>query len=201
MREVIITIVLLLLAIIFFVSFPFIRKSFLKRNVSKYLLIKVKHISERNKFLYLNDINYLYGDNTYKCDQIIFGNKFVYVISFNYFDGIVLAKEVDNSWVYISLGKKEASYIPNLFNKSNEIKESFSSVSKIDKSLLVIINVLSDETDLRLDKKEKDNTVVINEHKLAKTIAKFERKDEKALDKEQIKIVYEEIKGKYSTSK
>ena len=73
---------------------------------------------------------------------------------------------------------------------------SFSECGEIDKNVLVHISVVNGGCDLKIEKKDWKNSVIIKTRELNKTISKFESQNVKEFDKQQLKVVIEDIESK-----
>lgn len=189
------TLITLIFAIIFFSLYPLLNRVILKKNYKKIYSSKIRNISIRNKFIFLDKIELqTLNNDALVVDQLLCGKKYVYVINDYCHFGILSGKVNDNSWIKVDKIKKTAEYVNNLFETSKNTLNSFSRVSKIDRSMLVGISLINNECDIRLEKKENELNFVVTPLLLTRLIRRFEGSDIASLDQEQLKIVVEEIK-------
>lgn len=184
---------LLIFAVIFFLSFPFIKRIVLRNKFVKYSGGKVSRISKTRKLNVVNNIKLANLNDDVEINHIIFGKKFIYLISDLYLDGIVSGDNISKSWIYLNKFVKEVKYIPNLVNDGLEKIKTFSSLAGIDKSILIHIYLLGNECDLRIESNNKENSYVIASRKLNLLLNKFERENVKELNEEQLNVVIEDI--------
>lgn len=196
-----IILVLLIIAILFFISFPFIKRIVLKNKFVSIYGNKVKTLAKKNNLVTLNSVKLANINNEVEIDHIIFGKKFIYLITDFYFDGFINGDEKSNSWIYVTSFKKNASYIKNLLALGKEKITSFSEYGEIDKNVLVHISFVNGGCELKIDSKNDGNSLVVKTRELYRMIKKFESQNIKEFDKEQLKVVIEEIVSKNEKGK
>ena len=77
-------------------------------------------------------------------DHILFGNKYIYVLSSKYYQGDLVGKYHDKSLIFIShRGKK--CYTDNPFNQVKTLASKLSSSTGIDASLMIGIVLVNDD--------------------------------------------------------
>ena len=196
-----IILVLLIVAILFFISFPFIKRIVLKNKFINIYGNEVKRFAKKNNLTSLNSIKLANINDEVEIDHILFGKKFIYLITDFYLDGIVTGDEESNSWIYITRFKRKASYIRNLLALGEEKISSFSLHGEIDKDVLVHISLLNSDSELKIKSENFKNSLIVKTRDLHKIIRKFESQNIKEFDKEQLEIVIEEIVGKNEKGK
>ena len=92
-----------------------------------------------NQFLFKIDSSKLAN-----VDHILFGNKYIYVISSKYYQGDLIGKYHDKSLIFIShRGKK--CYTDNPYNQVKNLASKLSSSTGIDASLMIGIILVNDD--------------------------------------------------------
>lgn len=92
-----------------------------------------------NQFLFKVDSSKLAN-----VDHILFGNKYIYVITSKYYQGDLIGKYHDKSLIFIShKGKK--CYTDNPFNQAKYLASKLSSSTGIDASLMIGIILVNDD--------------------------------------------------------
>lgn len=192
---------LLALAILFFFTFPFIKKGVKQKHFKLLMKRKISSISLRNNFNVIDDLKIDRNGDLIHFDHIVFGNKYIYLINDVTCFNTILGKSEDNSWLMVNSHTKETNYIDNFLIKTRLDLEKFSRVAKLDKSLLVVITNLNNECNIKIDSKNVENSYVTKEGKLKKLILEKERENVSEINKEQLQIVFEDIKRQNEESK
>ena len=86
---------------------------------------KIYHIALDNDYYLINNVKLAsHDDKIASINHLLFGDKYIYLISDYYYRGEVSAKESDLSWIYRPLSKKEhARYIDNPILKNISLLE------------------------------------------------------------------------------
>ena len=187
--------VLLVLVILFLIFFPIInRKITAKRFVNVYGR-KIYRVALDNDFYLINQVKLASHDNkTANVNHLLFGNKFIYLITDYYFYGEVSAKESDNSWIYRPFNKKErARYVDNPLLISDDLITEVSRITGIDEDLFIGIVVVNSECDIKgFDGKSKINFLV-HINKLPRLIETIEKRDVSPLKEKQLYYAVQDI--------
>ena len=195
MIEFICLLILLCLAIIFFITYPIFKRRLLSRNFNNFCNKKIAYISKRNKFKFLNNLN-LENFNSEKLgiDNIILGNKYIYIISNYYYDGVVKGELEDNSWNYFKKSSLNSVYVDNLYKKAKQIVDEFTSLIHVNQGLIIQISLISNECDFQVKNTNSQSSFVIHYSYLKRLIKKLESRNIASIGNENINACYEEIK-------
>ena len=87
---------------------------------------KVVRIARRNKFHIIKDLNIqTYRRETLGVNHVIFGKKYIYLITDFMLKGFVSGEVNDNSWVYYDKIQKKNRYLDNLSKISDKNIQDF----------------------------------------------------------------------------
>lgn len=188
--------ILTFLSIIFFIVFPFAKKSFLKKN---YVRSYGKEVYKIANFYDLYLINRLIlksnDDSRIHIDHLLFGNKFIFVIKDYYFDGQLKGKEVDQSWVYYFGKEKDPKkeYVKNPLLENKARVNKLSILTGLNESFLISVILVNDSCDLSLTLNESDNQFVVKKSELKKLVEKVEARNVAPLNDEQLSYAAKDI--------
>ena len=193
--------ILLLIVLVFFVTacisfFVQIRRmnvETFRRLCSK----KVISISKRHKFCYLNDVNLTsYESNKLSVNHVIFGKKFIYLISDFLLKGFISGEEKDNSWIYFDNVKKTTHYLSNLHAISDQNIRDFAEILQISPDPIVSICLVPNICDFKVKSDNSDKKLIVHYASLSRIIRKYERRHIGELDIEQVMDEFNTIKAK-----
>lgn len=188
--------ILTFLSIIFFIVFPFAKKSFLKKN---YVRSYGKEVYKIANFYDLYLINRLIlksnDDSRIHIDHLLFGNKFIFVIKDYYFDGQLKGKEIDQSWVYYFGKEKDPKkeYVKNPLLENKARVNKLSILTGLNESFLISVILVNDSCDLSLTLNESDNHFVVKKSELKKLVEKVEARNVAPLNDEQLSYAAKDI--------
>lgn len=188
--------ILTFLSIIFFIVFPFAKKSFLKKN---FVRTYGKEAYKIANFYDLYLINRLIlksnDDSRIHIDHLLFGNKYIFVIKDFYFDGQLKGKEIDQSWVYYFGKEKDPKkeYVKNPLLENKERVTKLSMLTGLNESFLISVILVNDGCDLSLELNESDNQFVVKKSELKKLIEKVEARNVAPLNDEQLSYAAKDI--------
>ncbi|HHT67366.1 MAG TPA: NERD domain-containing protein [Erysipelotrichaceae bacterium] len=107
-----------------------------------------------NQFVFKVDSN-----KTAMVDHILFGDKFIYVIISQYYEGDLIGKATDASLVFVShRGKK--SYTDNPINQSKVLTNKLSSSTGLNASLLIGIVLINDDCKVQVQSESKQFYII-----------------------------------------
>lgn len=188
--------ILTFFSVIFFIVFPFAKKSSLKKNFVKAYGKDVYKIANYYDLYLINTLVLQSNDDSkIYIDHLLFGNKFIFVIKDYYCDGQLKGKEVDQSWVYYfgkeKDPKKELLKNPLIENKTRTNKLSI--ITGLDESFLISIILVNDDCDLSLEMNPSDNQYVIKRSELKKLVSSIEGRNVAPLNDEQLAYAARDI--------
>jgi len=162
-------------------------KRFLGRhNLSHVFFHSVMKVARNGDYYLLNDLTLKVGGEDYlKIDHILGGDKFIYVITDERYEGAINAKPSDNRWVYY---KKKGTKcdIPNplLYNKL--AMDRLSIQSGIASSFLVGIVLINDDCFVNAYENQEGEVLLVPASKLGKVVEGFEKKDVQPFVKKEL---------------
>ena len=190
--------ILLSILVLFVVAFAlflvFLRKMD-SATFRKFCEKKVKRFAKRNKLLVIEDLHILnYQREKVGIDHVIFGKKYIYIITDILLRGFVKGETNDNSWVYFNTNTKKTHYISNLSNISEQNIREFAGILGINADPIIAINLVPNECDFSIKQLENENKMVVHYSSLLKRIKELEKKNIGSLNEDQIYEQYTAIK-------
>lgn len=152
-------VVVALIALGILVFFP-IRKLVNKTRFAYLFYKKVRKIAiDRDYYLINQFVFYTDEKNTETIDHILFGNKFIYLITSQYYDGDLVGKQSDHSLIMVN--KKGAkTYCDNPVERSRFLMSRLSMSTGIETVLMIGIVLVNDNCKLAIDSKSKQFYVI-----------------------------------------
>lgn len=158
---------------------------------------KVKRIAKQHDSYVILDLNISnYDREKINANHVIFGKKYVYLISDFMLKGFVSGDEKDNSWIYYNNVKKTTHYLTNLHTLSEKNIRDFSGILEISSDSIVSICLVPNEVDFKIDHSENDKTLIVHSASLARVIRRYENKKIGEFDKEQILEKFKALNSK-----
>ena len=168
----------------------------------KYATKKVIRIARRNKLLTVPNLNILNYEREKICvDHVIFGNKYIYIITDFMLKGSVSGEVNDNSWVYYNKIIKKEKYLDNLSLVSDKNIREFAEISGIKADFIVSICLVPNECDFTVKQLEYNKKMVVHYSSLNRKIKELENQNIGTFNKEQIYEQYNAIRTKNEESK
>lgn len=191
----ILLVILLVLAVVFFIAFPFFTLRMSNEKYNELCSKKIRRIARRNNLLSVEDLNLTnFEEEKLIVDEIIFGKKYVYLISNLKVKGFVIGNSNDKSWIHYNYAKRKARYISNLNSLLEKNIIEFESMTGIDKDLLVSVCLIPNNCDFSIKGDSKLSSHVIHYSSLNRKLMKLEHKKIDSLDEEAIQKIYERVK-------
>ena len=189
--------IFLVLFITAFILFLVFLKKMTKETFAKLCKRKVKRIAKRHKLNSIEDLHLLnYSREKLAVDHVIFGKKYIYLITDYLLKGFVTGNANDNSWVYENTASKKSQYLPNLnFISDKNIKE-FSEILGISTDLFISISLIPNECDFKIESLKEDRKYITHYSSLNRRIKILEKKEVGSLNEEQVYEQYRTIKSK-----
>lgn len=191
-----ILIVLILFLTAFIAFFVYIRKmsfSTFRRLCEK----KITRISKRKDLLYLGDVCIAnYEGEQLLVNHVVFGKKYIYLISDFILRGFVSGDAKSNSWLYYDTNKRKNLYLDNLDMIADKNIRDFAGILQISPDPIVNICLVPNECDFKIENTSRDNKVIVHYSSLNRAISKLENKDIGSLNQNQIQEQYKLIKNK-----
>ena len=194
MALLIILIILLVLAVVFFVTFPIFKRRIFSKNYNAFCDRKIRVIANKNQLNFLSNFKLnLYGEEDAKIDHIIFGRKYIYILTNYYFDGDIKGTSDNNSWILNKRGNNGSEYIDNISNQLSRKNGVFSSKISANPELILPIAILNNDCAINVNGINNNNTFVIHYSSLKKLIKNLESRDIADIDSEKEKNIYENL--------
>ena len=145
-----------------------------KNPKNKYLDRKIRKFANDRDFLFLSDVFLPVKDNkAIIIDNIIFGNKYIYVISQKHWDGHLKGYEYDTKWMITS--KSQTKYVDNpLINNRFKVQTLLNFLKEKDENTIINIIAINDHTKFN-DFQVQPLENVIKMSKLFKLIDDYEK--------------------------
>lgn len=191
--------IILILFIVVFVAFFIFLKRMTFETFKCLCERKVKTIARKNKLLVIERLNLLnYKREKLGINHVIFGKKYIYIITDFLLKGFVSGEENDNSWVYFNTANKKKHYLSNLNKFSEQNIQEFSGILSIKPDLIVSICLVPNECDFKIKGTSTDQKVIVHYSSLARKIRRLEKQEIGSLNEEQIYEQFRTIKEKNS---
>lgn len=186
--------VLLVATIIFFVVAALYLNNISKLKYDFYCEKLVKRIAKRRKLLSSTRLNIAnFDSNKINVNHIIFGKKYIYLISDFKFNGFVYGDASDKSWIYYNRREKKNKYIVNLNELANENIDEISALLGINRDPFISICLISNNCDFKLKNQDLKANHLVHYFGLRRKIRKLEKSDIDSLDENQIYEEYNTI--------
>ena len=187
--------IILVLFIVAFIVFLVALRKMGFDTFNKLIQNKVKRFARRNNLLAIEDLNILnYQRNKVGINHVIFGKKYIYVITDFLLKGFIRGESNDNSWVYYDKIKKNTSYLSNLSKISEQNIREFAGILGINTDPIVSICVVPNECDFSIDHLDNEKKMVVHFSSLNRKIKKMEQQNIGSLNEEQIYEQFRTIK-------
>lgn len=189
--------IILTIFIASFVIFLVILKKMTFDTFKKLSSAKVSRIAKRKKYLAIDNLNILnYKREKLGVDHVIFGKKYIYIISDFMLKGFVSGEVNDNSWVYYNKITKKNQYLENLSTVSDKNIQEFAAILGINADPIVSICLVPNECDFTVKQLEFNKKMVVHYSSLNRKIKELENQDIGTLNEKQIYEQYSTIKSK-----
>lgn len=189
-------IILLVLAIVFFVTFPFIKRKIVAKNYNVFCSKKIEAIAMKNNYQFLTDLKLTnFSGEEIKIDHILFGKKYIYILSNYLFDGDIKGTSKNNSWILEKRGNEGCEYIDNISDDLSRKNGVFSSKINANPELIVPVAIVNNDCEINVVGINDNNTFVVHYSSLKKLIKKLESRPISDLDSEKLKNIYENLQN------
>ena len=188
-------IILLITFVVFlsaFVIFTVVNIKMSAETFNKLCSKKVSRIAKRNKYLAIANLNISnYSREKLGINHVVFGSKYIYLVTDYMLKGVVSGEVNDNSWVYYNNIKRTTHYVSNLNMISDKNIQEFAGILGIKEDFIVSISLIPNECDFKINGLVSDRKFVVHYSSLNRCIKKLEQDDVDSLDKNQ---TYEQFK-------
>ena len=183
-------VILTILSVILLLWVP-INNIFQKKYFRSRYYLSIKKIVETQDYRLINNFYFQIDENTQAhFDHVIFGEKYIYLITSKFWKEGLLGKPQDESWMYYA-SKSKHHYIDNPLAKNEIRTEKLSLITGIDRGLFITIVLINDDCLVDEDAKFNPKNIIVKRKKLKKVISNFEHSDVEKINDEQLqKVVY-----------
>ena len=189
--------ILLVVFIIAFISFLMWTRRMDLESFIKICQKKIQRISRKNNLLCIPNLSISnYDREKLLINHVIFGKKYIYLISDFMLKGFVSGEANDNSWVYYNNIKRKSVYISNLNMISDKNMRDFSVILGISPDPIVFICLVPNECDFKINDRNDGKKIIAHYSSLAKKIKQCEKQEIGSLDQNQIYEQYKIIETK-----
>ncbi len=148
---------------------------------------KVYRVALDNDFYLINRFSNRTADQEeFHIDHILIGNKYFYCIRDRYYDGALVAKESNPSWIFFH--KKEGKYIQNPLTINKLRVQRLSLMSGIDEKMFISIVLINDDCYLTPYESESDDCFLSSLKDFPKLIEELESRPVDPLDPHDIGV-------------
>ena len=189
--------IILVLFIVAFILFLVMLRKMTPETFKLLCQMKVRRIARRNKLLAVPNLNILnYEREKVGVDHVIFGKKYIYIITDFMLKGFVSGEVNDNSWVYFNKIQKKNHYLANLSYVSDKNIQEFAEILGIKPDPIVSICLVPNECDFTVKQLEYNKKMVVHYSMLNRKIKELEKQNIGTLNEKQIYEQYSTIKAK-----
>ena len=151
--------VVVLLFAAFCLYFP-ISHAYKAKHFQIHYYKKVYRVALDNDYFLINQYVFkIDNSKVASADHILFGNKYIYVLSSKYYQGDLVGKYHDKSLIFIShKGKK--CYTDNPYNQVKFLASKLSSSTGVDPSLMIGIVLVNDDCKVAVESDSKQFYII-----------------------------------------
>ena len=187
--------VILVLFIVAFILFLITLRKMTLETFKRLCEKKVGRFARRHKLLAIKHLNILnYQREKVDIDHVIFGKKYIYLISDYMVKGFIKGEINDNSWVYFNKIAKKPEYLPNFNRRSSKNNQEFAGILGINDDPIISICLVPNECDFAIKNLENSKQMVVHYSSLNRKIKEMEKQNIGSLNEEQIYEQYNAIK-------
>ena len=170
--------------VFFLIYFP-IRKKKMKENFRYFYYRYIYKIALDNDYYLINDFHFRIDERHIAIiDHILFANKYIYIITDNYFDGDIDGKENDPSIILIGRTGKKV-YTDNIIINNARLIKKLSVITGIGQSLMIGINLVNNNCNCAVKTTAK-NAYIIQANKFRNLVKAIESRPIGDINKEQL---------------
>lgn len=171
--------------LVFLLIFIPIKIKHRSKNFKENYYKKVYSIAFNEDFYLINKFFFKVDEGKMACiDHILFGNKFIYIITDLFYEGNLSGSYDDKSLIYTNQKGKKA-YTDNPFAKSESLVQKLSLLTGLDMSILVGIVLVNDECKLDIFS-DSEQFFLVQRRKLGGLIKQMEKKNIGALNENEL---------------
>jgi hypothetical protein len=154
-----------------------LKRFFWRHNQGRMFYNRVMKVARDGDYYLLNNIKMAVGDHhEVTINHLLGGDKFIYVITDCYYEGALLVKPSDPTWVHYKSQEKKENII-NPLRENYFALQRLSVVSGINTSFLVGIVLLNDDCFITDYANSDNDALLVPLSKLEKIVTAYEKKD------------------------
>ncbi len=154
----------------------FLYKRSKKNKYKEFCYKTVRKIADYQDYYLINEFEFNVDDNHYgMIDHVLFGDKYIYLITSNYYHGSLTGNAQDKSLILVPK-KDKKQYVKNPFKMSEKLLTRLSMVTDLDPSLLIGIIATNDDINIDVENDSKQY-YIIQQNKLSALIKMIESRD------------------------
>lgn len=188
-------VILLAIVVLLIIFYPKIKRARYKKDHISIYGKRVYKYALHNDLYLINKLA-LKGndDQLLKIDHLLFGTKYIYVISDFYLPGNIEAKENDHSFVYTPLEKNAKKvYIDNVFISGAELTKKVASNLGLNPSLFIPVALVDDDADFGDFKPTLKNNYLVHVSNFNKLLDALEARKVAPLNDDQLKYAVMDV--------
>lgn len=174
---------LLILFLIFAIIYPIEKRKILSNKFNKYCDKKINKICLKKSYFKITNFNL---NINRKINQIILGNKYIYLISNFPLFGLISGDKKNNSWLYSKSGEKQNVYLDNLTFQGNKVIQEFASIFNINESVIVNVSLIPNECEIQVKDVNNPNNFIIHYGSIKRFLRIYENRKITPLNKDQL---------------
>lgn len=191
--------ILLALALVSFLSllvvfFLYLRKKLLQKfALLRYFYPVIRKTAVYYDFYLINqlEISVSASDSIF-IDHLIFGDKYIYLVSDFVFKGTLSGKSQDSKWI-LKTNKGEEIIVDSPFYKNRELVKKLSLRTALDQTTFIAVTLVSKETKITDLEVNDSQNYIIDTRDFTKLILKIESRNIRPLNSEELKKRVHEI--------
>lgn len=179
---------------LFFLLLPSIKDWIYQRKYMEIFHKTIIRIAEDQDYQLINPVILKLDDSTFlKIDHLLFGDKFIYVIKDEYYNGALLGRLRDQNWLFHHYDKNKGLFVKNPFLVNARRIEKLSLLTQLNENFFVSIVIVNDEA--MIDRVNRGDTMshITSIKKLPRVIAAFEDRNVMKLNAEKVQLAVNSI--------
>lgn len=163
---------ILCLAILIMFLYPLFRRITYRRSFKKKYYTVINKLVLDEDFLLIN--NFIIKNLKLKIDHIIFGNKYIYLVRDEYYEGAIEGKIKDNKLIYYPYKKRDVLTVANPYIQLKEDYENIVRLAGINSNFFKLITLINDDVLINMEKTSAQNYYIVSKSNLKNTILEIE---------------------------
>lgn len=181
---IILTPIVIAIIVLLFVVLP-LKKRKIKDNFMEYCYKAIYRIAFDEDYYLINDFYFrAETSKVAKIDHILFGNKYIYIITDKYYDGDISGKDNDKSLILID-SHNQKYYIDNPYVASKNLINYLCTSTGLDPTLFIGVTLTNDNIKLAIASLSKQY-YIIQRNRLKKLVKAIESRDVGRINPEQL---------------